>query len=147
MDMVQLHLVLNHLPLPGIILSLTLLIAGMALGNHTLKRLSLLGFFCVTVLTTFTYLTGEPAEEIVADIPGIPAHVIETHEEFALWGLLSTALLGVVSLAGLVLYKGKSALPQVFVVSVLILSLFAGGVMVRTVILGSEIRHAASSGV
>ncbi|NTU42109.1 MAG: hypothetical protein HGA78_03465 [Nitrospirales bacterium] len=144
MNIGYLHHVINHFPPTGIFFSLLILIAGMSLKNNTLKRTSLWAFFILSLLTIATYITGEIAEEVIAGIPGIPHHAIEAHEDFALWGLLSAVILGATSLAGLILYRRLGSLPPVFIASVLILSLFAWGMISRTAVLGARIRHAES---
>jgi hypothetical protein len=48
-----------------------------------LKRISLGIFIIVALLAIPAYLTGEPTEELVENLPGVSKSSIEQHEEAA----------------------------------------------------------------
>ena len=87
MNWAQVHLWLNHLPVLGTLFGLVLLIAALLWKNEDWKRLSLIVFVIIGLIAIGTYLTGEPAEEVVEDVPGVSEAAIEPHEESALWSL------------------------------------------------------------
>ena len=83
MNAAHLHLLLNHLPVIGIPIIGVFLLLALAGKQQALVRIAL-GFTVVLALLTVpVYLSGEPAEEIVEDLPGVPHAVLEEHEEIA----------------------------------------------------------------
>ena len=65
MNAPHLHLLLNHIPVLGTAFGLGLLVFALCRKSDELKKAAH-GFFLVTALfSVSTYLTGEPAEEVV----------------------------------------------------------------------------------
>ena len=88
------------------------------------------------------YLTGEPAAEMVENLPGVSEQIIELHEEWALLSLLSAIATGVLAFGALILKRFSSAnFARISMLAVLLLSFAAGAFMARTANLGGEIRH------
>ncbi|MBI3894314.1 MAG: hypothetical protein HY313_00135 [Acidobacteria bacterium] len=134
------HLWLNHFPVFGILFGLVLLIVALRSKNDPLKRLSLILFVCIGLITIGTYLTGEPAEEVAEHIPGVSESAIEPHEESALWSLIAIEALAVVSLAGL-LFSRRSVIPSTFITICLLFSIIAMALVTWTAYLGGQIHH------
>ena len=72
MSPAHLHLLLNHAPLFGLLGALLLLLGGLIWKSRDVLRAGLLVAVAVPVITVPAYLTGEPAGEVVARIPGVP---------------------------------------------------------------------------
>lgn len=87
------------------------------------------------------YLTGEAAEETVENIQGIAKDMIDEHEDFAVFALVSLIILGVSSIGGLFLTLRKSALTRMTAIVILFISLISFGLIARTGYLGGQIRH------
>lgn len=118
-----------------------LLLVAVSRKNDVLKRAGLGVFVAVAVMTIATYLTGEPAEEVVENLSGVSESVIEDHEESALLSLLGIELLGAASLATLwVSRKGKS-FPRFWAEGCWLLSIVALLLIAWTSHLGGQIRH------
>ena len=69
----HLHLMLNHIPVVGMPFGLALVSLAFLRKSEELKRISL-GFITIIALLAIpVYLTGEPAEELVENLPGTAA--------------------------------------------------------------------------
>lgn len=140
MNWPHVHLLLNHVPVMGVPFGFLLLAAALARKSLELTKASLGVFAVVALLTIPVYLTGEPTEEVVEHLPGISESFIEEHEESALLSLVAIEILGVLAVAGLVLFRGSS-IPTWFVTTSLVLSLLAAVSVGWTANLGREIHH------
>ncbi len=141
MNWAHAHLLLNHIPIFGSVFGLAILIVAMARKNRDLQKVSFWVFLTISAITIPTYLTGEPAEEVVEHLPGVPESAIEEHEESAAGSLVALEVLGVFSLAGLFFFRRRHPIPRWFVVTCLILSFATVAMVAWTSHLGSHIRH------
>ncbi|MCF8059916.1 MAG: hypothetical protein K9K67_11505 [Bacteriovoracaceae bacterium] len=141
MNLAQIHLALNHLPLMTIPVALIFYIYSIIKKNEEFKKFSLL----MVLVTAFTvipvFLTGEPAEEVVEHLPGVSEKLIESHEETAEVAFVLTLVAGAFSLLNL-LFTEKLAFfkkhgPN-FVIGICILAL---GLLLYTANKGGKIRH------
>jgi uncharacterized membrane protein len=98
-------------------------------------------FIISSIGAGIAYLTGEGAEETVEDLPGVIEATIKTHEEFALFALISLIILGLISIIGLFLTLRKSTLIMPIAFINLFISLISFGLVARTGYLGGQIRH------
>ncbi len=141
MNAAHLHLLLNHIPVIGIPIVGVLLVLALAGKQQALVRIAL-GFTVVLALFTIpVYLSGEPAEEIVEDLPGVPHAVLEEHEEIAKVTFVATEVLGALALLGLALAWKRGRVPKPLTYGSLVLVLIATGLLARTAYLGGQIRH------
>lgn len=140
MDATHLHLMLNHLPILGVPFGLALLVAGVLRSSEELKKAALVAFVLSWAAVVPVYLTGEPAEETVESLPGVQESLVETHEHAAPFALAATSLLGVLSLASLLLF-GKSDLPASAAAALIVLALLSAGALAYTGWTGGHIRH------
>ena len=140
MNGVHIHLLLNHIPVIGMLIGLAVFALGVWRRNDSWTRLALGLFVVVAVASLATMLTGEGAEEAVERLPGISDAVIEPHEEAAELAARASYLLGAVSLAGLIWVRGR-ALPRSLTVAILPLVVLVTGLMAYTANLGGQIRH------
>jgi len=85
------------------------------------------------------YLTGEPAEELVENLPGISETVMETHEEIALVATVVVGAFALVALYGL--FAFRHGVSMGFTKLLLVLSLLPLATMAYTAYLGGQIRH------
>lgn len=141
MNEAQLHLLINHFPILGTIFGLLILVAGVLLRNPSVKGTAL-GLFAFSALTTLVAMrTGEGAEEIVEQLPGISHDIIHHHEEHAevfYWLSLS---LGLLSLITLYFQQKQHRLLNVFYGLVFLLGLGTAVYSYPVGHSGGEIRH------
>jgi len=101
MNPVHAHLVLNHVAILSGLFSLVIFFSGLYFSERILLRTAMVGFVFSALVTIPVFLTGEPAEEAVEELPGISHALIESHEEAAEFSIWVVQLLGLVSLFGL----------------------------------------------
>ena len=140
MNLAHVHLLLNHLPPLGVLFGFLLLAAAVARKSGELVRASLVTFVLVALLAVPAYFTGEPAEKVVEEMPGVTESVIGPHEESAEASLIAALVLGVLSCAGLLIYRGRE-IPRGFTLATLVLALVVTAMMAWTANLGGRIRH------
>jgi uncharacterized membrane protein len=138
---VYLHLALNHVPVVGSLFALALLVAAIARRSGELGRASLATLVVIGLAAIPTFLTGDPAHEIVEEIPGVSRRAIHEHEQAGQFALIASEVVGALGLFGLVRYRGARPLPRALLVAALVLTLWLCAVMARTANLGAAIRH------
>jgi len=141
MNQTHIHLLITHLPIFGSILGGLVLAHGLWTKSNQTKIAAYNLFIISAIGAGIAYLTGEGAEESVEDIQGVIEATIKTHEEFALFALISFIILGATSILGLFLTLTKSALTRTMAFVVLFISIISFGLVARTGYLGGQIRH------
>jgi len=137
----HIHLLITHLPIFGSIIGGLVLLHGIWVKSNQ----TIIAGYYVLVLSTIgaviAYLTGEAAEETVEKIQGVMETSIETHEDFALFALISLIALGASSLLGLFFTYTNSSWSRTTALIVLFISVISFGLVARTGYLGGQIRH------
>jgi uncharacterized membrane protein len=109
MTSAHIHLLITHLPIFGVLIGSLVLFYGILVKSNDTK----IAAYGVFVLSTFgagiAFLTGEGAEEIVEELPGVVESTIKTHENFALIALIGLIQLGLMSIIGLLAIINKSS--------------------------------------
>lgn len=141
MTLVHLHLILNHVPVLGVAFGFALLVWALVRKNRELFRVVCGAYAILALLTVPAYFTGEPAEQAVANLPGVTTNVIERHEGAAATAFAGIAVLGVASLLGLLLSRRGREIPAWMRPALLILAIGVCGLMFWTATLGGQIRH------
>ena len=141
MNAAYVHLTLNHVPILGVFFALPLLGFGLLRRSPTLLRAGWITLVAVALIAIPVYLSGEGAEEIVEDEPGVSHDAIEAHEEIALLGLLGVEMLGVVALAGLVLSRRAAGVPAWLPPGSFALAVAVSGLMAVVAYRGGMINH------
>jgi uncharacterized membrane protein len=150
MSPVHLHLLLNHVPVIGTVIALALLALATLRGDDRLGRVSLGLLAVLAAAAVATFLTGEPAEEAVEHVAGVPGALIERHEEAALLATIALGVMGALA-AGWLLFFRRRPLSRGVMLGLLLAALVPAGAMAYTANLGGQIRHpeirtAAASG-
>ena len=141
MNEAHFHLVVNHLPIVGILIGFLVLLTGFLLKKPEVK-VTALGIFVFSALASFAaFYSGEGAEEIVENIPGISETLINQHEESAELFFTIVLILGGVSLITFVLEIKKMKLSKFGFILVILLALGAGVLAKNVGTTGGEIRH------
>jgi uncharacterized membrane protein len=141
MNQTHIHLLITHLPIFSSILGGLVLAYGLWSKSNDTKIAAYFLFIISSIGAGIAYLTGESAEETVEDMQGIVEASIKTHEEFALFALISLIILGVASILGLFLTFRNSPLAKTTAFVILFISLISFGLVARTGYLGGKIRH------
>lgn len=124
MDPLQLHLLVNHLPIIGALTALIVVVIGVLRKNVAVRTVGLSLYAVMALAVLPTYFSGEGAEARVENIAGISHDVIHEHEESAELSLIMMLVAAAVALAALVVqWRGMSVastLSYLFVVIALI---------------------------
>src|SRR5688572_22848487 len=127
MNVTHLHLLLNHVPVLGTVFGLGLFVFAYWRRSDEIKRAALGLFLIAALIAIPAYLTGEPAEDNVESLPGVTHALIERHEEAAAIAMTGVLVLGLMSLAGLILFRRQHPLPRWFGSLTLTAALVASG--------------------
>ncbi len=141
MNGAHLHLIVNHLPIVGGIIGTLVLIIGILLKKDLIKQTALGIYIFSSITAVVAFFTGEGAEEVVEDLPGVSEKLIHTHEEMGETFLILSITLGVLSLLAFFFMMKKHAFAKITVIATLLLGIVTvvSGKMVGTS--GGEIRH------
>ena len=88
------HLLLNHLPMIILLVGIGQFAWAVWRNNVTLQKASLWIFVVSALVTIPTYMTGDGAEHVVENMPGVTEALIHAHEEPALYSLIGVLALG-----------------------------------------------------
>lgn len=141
MDAAHLHLILTHLPIVGTIIGIGILAYGQFAKNDEIKKVALVTFVLMTILTIPVFLTGEEAEETVEHIVGVSEQLIENHEELAEKAIWLMGLLGILSIISLFAIIKKLSFSKTISLATLIVSLVTFVIFAKVGSTGGEIRH------
>jgi hypothetical protein len=134
------HLILCHVPILGILFGLGWLAFGLWRGSRDIQKAALVMFVMAAVVVVPLYLTGKPAAGAVRGLLGFSDPIMEQHQEAAGVTLAGCVALGIVALAGLILFRDR-AVAGWFGVLLLSGGLVVGGMVVWAANLGGQIRH------
>ena len=141
MNAAHLHLLLNHVPLVGLLFSAIILALGLLRSNESFIRIGLLIVLISGVFAVPTFLSGEPAEKVIEQFSGFSEELVEAHEETAELTIWLVVVTTIAAGTGLWFSIRKEVLSRrVFwlVLSLNLISLFA---IARTSQLGGRISH------
>jgi hypothetical protein len=141
MNWAHIHLILNHIPLIGVGFTILLFIAGFIRNSKELINISLVFTIIVALWAIPTYLTGEPAEEVVERVPGISENLIKQHEEMSEKAFIFLEVVGALALMTLILKRYSEKLGGRLISITLIGLILGGGMLAWTSNLGGRINH------
>lgn len=141
MNAAHYHLLINHVPILLTFFALAVLVWGMAIRNDSVKKVALAGFFLAGLFVLIAFQTGESAEEIVEEIPGVTHDSIEAHEEAAEISWWLTLALGVGGAAGLIMFSRDVKGRDKMVWALLLFGILTAGSLAYTAWEGGHIRH------
>lgn len=141
MNDAHLHLMVNHFPIIVPILGLLILIAGFLTKSDIVKRTALLVFVFGALFTFPAMYTGEGAEEIAENLPGVTDNIIHMHEEKAETFAVFSYILGLLAMVGFWANRTKKSYSDYIAIGVMIFGLIVLYTGKETGTTGGEIRH------
>lgn len=141
MSIPHVHIMLNHIPVIGVVFCSLFFIISVILKNLQFQRISMVLLLLVALSAIPVFITGEPTEEVIENIPTVSEQYVEEHEESALVSLIVMEILGGLSLLGLILSRRRNSLNGFVKNGVIIVSLAASLLFAYTAYLGGHIRH------
>lgn len=142
MNAAQLHLALTHLPVVTALLAAATLAIGAVARNAATRRFGLALLIVAGLTAIPTQMSGEGAEDVVEDRPGVSEAMIERHEDAAGVALALTVLGGAIAAGTLVAGRfGRQRAAQGLFALALAMSLADTAALAWVAHLGGEIRH------
>jgi hypothetical protein len=142
MTLTQFHLMINHLPIFGMIVLFFLMSHAVIFKKEKLIKIYLWYFAATALITLPVFLTGDPSSEYLKTVfPNVNNELIENHETFGYISLIIALVLGISGLVALRYFKGKEILPSWFKYSYLIVAILSVLAISWTGKTGGEIRH------
>ena len=139
MNDAHLHLLVNHLPIVGSLLSVLLLSLALWRGERGALAAATLALAFTGLGAGAALWTGEPAEDFVEHrVAGADEGLMHEHEERA---EVATVLAGLGAAAGIGLLALGSSAPKIAGYGLLGLSIASAGAMAWTGAAGGPIRH------
>jgi uncharacterized membrane protein len=132
---------INHFPVVGVMGAFLLLLYAIVRKSEEVKLVSLGTFVLMALITIPVYVTGGFAEDAVKKLPGVTEKFIGRHEDIAFYALIFMETLGIIAVAGLLLFRRSGKIPQWAISALLLLSLITTAVIGFTANLGGQIRH------
>lgn len=140
MNWAYIHLTLNHIPVILMPTALAMLAFAMARKSTDLRYAALVLVVVAGVLGAGVYFTGEPAEEVVENLPDVSEEAIEQHEEAGLTAAVATGLAGLLALGALVASRRREG-PLWMLAATFVVALVTSILLARTAHLGGQIHH------
>jgi uncharacterized membrane protein len=141
MNLVHLHLLLNHVPTVGTIVAFGVLLLALAKKSDDLFRGVFALFFAIALVSLATYMTGHAAEAVMKQKPGVNADLIAVHQSAALLALVFMEATGVAAWFGLWQARKPAGRSKWATSSVLLLSVITIALMANASNIGGEITH------
>lgn len=137
MNAAQLHLILNHVPIVGLLFALGFTAYGWWRRDASLINAGKWAIIIAVLLTIPTFLSGEPAEELVEHQAGVSHDIIHEHEEAAELAFILMLILG-----GLTFFSWwRQRASRLWTTIVLGAGLLVFIMMARVGHLGGQIQH------
>jgi len=141
MNLAQLHLALNHIPIAGLAGGIWVLIWGLVRRSVEVQRVALVIFLLTAVAVLPVVLSGDGAADVIKGMPDISEQRIEQHEDAAVTAEVMMFLVGLAALGGLYLLHKQKSLKLVATISLLALATISFLVVIYTASLGGKIHH------
>lgn len=135
------HLLLNHFPIIGTIAALIIFIVGWLRHSRPLKQASYWTFFLMALLAIAVYYSGTQAYATVESLPNVTEAHIHRHREVAEWSFIGLAIVGALSLMGMLIARRSKLAPGWFNVTFLVVAIAATGLVSWAGLHGGTIRH------
>jgi uncharacterized membrane protein len=139
MNASQVHLALTHVPVVLSLTGMAVLLVSLFIKNQTVSRVAFYLLLAAGLFTIPVFFTGEGAEEIAENLPGVSEPLIEAHEEIAKYTIYAVLIAAAGALFGLL--RLKPALRKAVYYFVLVTAIVTTALMVQTAHLGGQIRH------
>jgi drug/metabolite transporter (DMT)-like permease len=140
MNIVHLHLFLNHIPVVGSLVAVVLFAAAFFLKETVSTKFALAFTAVIAAVAIVVYLTGGAAEDAVEKLAGVTERAIDRHEEAAEVTTIAMGVLGSLCALAFVMVRSMRA-PRWLALAGLAGSLAVSGLMAWTANLGGQIRH------
>lgn len=147
MNPVQVHMLLNHFPILGLLFGASLLLYGVVRKEGKIIQAGLVTLVIIGILTIPAYFSGEEAEHLMEDLPGIDKVALEEHEEGSGTGMALNLVTAVLALITALSNRFRPTLHRPLSFITLLAAIGAFVYMVNLGHQGGLIRHPELEGV
>src|SRR5580700_2890478 len=141
MNLAHVHLLLNHFPVIGTLITVGMFLGALPVISEKLKRASLIIFLVIALLTIPTYMSGNAAQQAIKDLPGVSESLVVAHQNAALLAYVFMEVTGAVAWFGLWQYRRNSSFGRGTLLTILLLSVLTVVLMANASNIGGAIRH------
>jgi uncharacterized membrane protein len=141
MNLVHIHLLLNHFPVIGTLIGVILFVGSLVGKSDDLKKASLLIFVGIALLSIPVYMSGNAAQQAIKDLPGASQTLISEHQDAALLAYVFMEIAGAVAWFGLWRFRRTSQYGRGTLSVILLLSIITVVLMANAANVGGAIRH------
>jgi hypothetical protein len=142
MDLGHLHLMMNHVPVLGVMFAFVVAAGGAIARSRAVVGVGLTMLVVSGLVAIPVYLTGESAEDLVEGLPGVSEALIDQHESAAAISLTLICVSGSLALLTLLFSRmSKQVIPGALFGVTMLLTLVTGASIANTANLGGQIRH------
>lgn len=141
MNLSQIHLVLNHVPVVGAFILSLLFIHYQMWHIEYGKKNIFRAYVAVFIIIIPVYFTGTPARDLLQNYAGISNSLIDLHRNYATASSLLIMLTGLLSLYALNLLRKNITVPRWFNIIFILITVALLTVISLTAEYGGRIRH------
>lgn len=141
MNAAHLHLILNHVPLFGLLAGILLLTWGVMRGSPEVRLVARITFVLAAFAGLIAYFTGKGAEDAVENLPRVFEHLIERHEDSATVALVGILATGIIAAVGIAVDRAGDLTKRLAIGALFAVSLVTLALTGYTANLGGQIRH------
>lgn len=141
MDLAHIHLLLNHFPTIGFLIGGGLFLLSLFMKGNDLKLASLVVLLGIALISIPTYMSGNGAQDVIKNLPGVSKVLIEAHEGSALVAMIFMLLTGAFAWLGLWQFRRLTYVPKWNLGVIVALTVVTFALMTRASNMGGEIRH------
>lgn len=142
LNIIEIHLILNHIPIIGVAVVSAYLLIAIIFKNTFMQKVSLWFLLCLAVVTIGVYLSGLGAETPVKSLPGVSNFYLQLHEKVARIAAMTIWAIGGITFLGLLFLRNRELLFKYFVRGVFAMTLLSNALFILTGYLGGQITHA-----
>jgi uncharacterized membrane protein len=117
------HLLLNHLPVVGVLAGIPILLTGLLKKKSLLTETALWLFLASAIITVPVYFSGDNAEHEVEEYALVSEHELEEHEDWGKRSLWLGGALGFLALLGILQLRKNPEAAQKLLWAIFIFSL------------------------
>ncbi|MDQ3024315.1 MAG: hypothetical protein M3R04_08050 [bacterium] len=135
------HIVINHLPVVGYLGALIIAVFGLFIKDRMLHLIAWAFTVASSITAVLTYLSGEPAENMLEDSTRISHAYLSAHERWGQWTYYAAIGVGIIALVGWIVTLRRRSGSRGWLTVLLLLLLAANGLGTITATTGGGISH------
>lgn len=141
MSVVEIHLIMNHIPIIGIAFVSVQLFLGLVYKNTFLQKVALWFLISCALVSIAVYFSGLGSEDIVKPLPGTSIAYLQLHEKVARIATVTTCAIGGIAFLSVVVLRNRDELFKYFIRGIFAMTLLSTALFTLTGYLGGQIRH------